>query len=132
VDGNRQLYIARKTVLTIAKCTETEDDFGLHLTQIEEGVWIMDYTFVPRPHAVLTENQWSAERVTGKFNGGDSDFEGCPHCGNRQMFRCDCEHISCFVTNNHDFEPFNCPWCGLYVSDFSNGWDDLMTRTGDY
>jgi transcription elongation factor Elf1 len=52
----------------------------------------------------------------GKVNlsGTDSEYPGCPHCGDGGYARCSCEKIGCLggMEKKDDKMFYTCPWCG--------------------
>ena len=123
-------YYPRETALTLARCRDSRETFGVHLTH-QNKQWVTDAAFRLRSHSAALEGQTDPKTIRGNFGGPTDDYPGCPCCGDMVLFKCSCEKLTCFVTDYNDFEPFHCAWCGDYIDDFSDGWDSLQTQSGD-
>lgn len=125
-------YKPRRTQLGMAYCHNHREPFGIHLTRDEEnGNWAIDYAFALSERSSDAYAAIRASKLRGKFTFPDC-YPGCPHCGNRQLIRCNCGELNCFVTHDKDFEPFYCMSCGEYCGDFiKQDWENISLHNVD-
>jgi hypothetical protein len=126
-----KIYRSRTTAITVARCRHNQKPFGVHFTRNADKTWSWDYAFRLSPRSARTEGQELDSKLQGPFGGASSDYPGCPCCGDKVLFKCHCGRLTCFVTNEEDFEPFACAWCGEWMGSFTKGWDSLLTTRGD-
>ena len=132
LSAKQQGYSSRKAALTLARCRHNRESFGVHLVfdRMEER-WSVDYAFPLSPFSARKEGQNNGKVLRGRFGRHGPDYPGCPHCGDKVLFKCSCGRLTCFVTDDADFESFSCAWCGTWVDAYSSGWDSLGTHSGD-
>ena len=78
------------------------------------------------PLGRLREENETVERFTGKLNYW-AGYKGCPFCGNRTVFYCDCGFMSCLKTDHRGVH--FCPVCAS-INDAVRSDYALMSSSG--
>lgn len=125
----RHIYRSRPAAITPARCRHNRQTFGVHFTRVE-GTWVNDYAFRISPRFGQAEGHSLNRTLRGRF-GKSRDYPGCPFCKDKVLFKCGCGGLTCFVTDEADFQPFACAWCDDWIASYSNGWDSVQTSCDD-
>jgi hypothetical protein len=97
----------RNVVIVMGRCGQSKRGFGMRFERREGNVWVATWAFPLRDDVAKREGYTKTE-ISGQF-GFDQAFPGCPHCGSRSFFKCQCGRASCW---SGEGRTVTCPWCG--------------------
>jgi len=111
-------------VIALSKCAKKKKAFGIRFEK-EKRHWVYTWAF-PINEKTAHREQYDATRISGKLVEG-TEYPGCPHCGARGFFYCNCGKLNCW-----DGESWKatCAWCGN-TGELTNGIDSISI-TGNY
>lgn len=96
-----------KVVIALCKCTNSSQTFGMRAQSTASNQWLITWAFPVRESAAKREG-YDKTIIKGAV-GFDSNYPGCPHCGNPGFVVCSCGRLSCYSPGQH---VFTCKWCG--------------------
>jgi hypothetical protein len=94
-------------VIVLARCSQNRQGFGIRFEEKAASRWSADWAFAIKETTARKEGYDRAE-IRGAF-GSDPAYPGCPHCGARGIFKCNCGKVACW---DGERRVVTCPWCG--------------------
>ncbi|MBP7935815.1 MAG: hypothetical protein KA354_14300 [Phycisphaerae bacterium] len=94
-------------MMVMARCAGSKQGFGLKFKRKWWNKWVAIEAF-PLAEAVTNRGGYGQAAITGSIVL-DSPFQGCPYCGNPNIFRCGCGKVFCWDGKSRIV---TCPWCG--------------------
>lgn len=96
-------------VIIIARCSHSQQSFGIRFEQKEHGQWMGDWAFAIKETAAKKEG-YDRSQITGAFKF-DSTYPGCPSCHAKGIYKCgSCSKVVCWDGERHTV---TCSWCGV-------------------
>ena len=81
--------------------------FGLRTERTGRNQWRVTWAFPIKESAACHEGY---DRVSVKGDiEFDTEYPGCPYCGEHMLTVCSCGHLGCTVLKNN---VYTCEWCG--------------------
>jgi hypothetical protein len=99
--------IAPKVVIVMARCSHSQQSFGIRFEQKLPNQWVADWAFAIKEAAAKREGYDKSE-IAGSF-GFDAAYPGCPYCEASGIFKCSCGKVACW---DGKCRKVTCPWCG--------------------
>jgi DNA-directed RNA polymerase subunit RPC12/RpoP len=95
--------------VVLCKC-EKQHTFGIRVEK-RSNDWFRTWAFKIDEKRIKREG-FDKVVIKGSM-ANDPEYPGCPYCGGRGFFQCDCGRINCFK-ENEDKEKWEvtCNWCG--------------------
>ena len=90
----------------VMKCGSTRKMFGVRIEKMSDGDWYRTWAFPLNENTVRAEG-YDRSTVSGNLYG-TKGFPGCPYCGNKYFYQCNCMNSSCW---NGEDSHIRCPWC---------------------
>jgi len=99
-----------EATVVLAKCSKTKKCFGIRVEK-RGNSWDRTWAF-PIDESAAKNEGFYANKVS--LSRTDSEYPGCPHCGDGGYARCSCEKIGCMgeVEKKDNKMFYTCPWCG--------------------
>ena len=97
----------REGVVIMARCSHSNQPFGITMEKKGDGAWHCLWAFKLTEGSATSEG-YSNEMISGKVVT-DPEFPGCPHCGAKGWFSCECGKLTCLDGAS---STATCAWCG--------------------
>ncbi|MDR2495173.1 MAG: hypothetical protein LBD24_08125 [Spirochaetaceae bacterium] len=93
----------------LCKCAK-QHTFGIRVEK-RGGDWYRTWAFKIDEKRAKREG-FDRLNIQGSMNI-DEAYPGCPYCGSKGFFQCECGKINCFKENEADNQwDVTCNWCG--------------------
>lgn len=93
-------------MVILGRCRAGRSLFGIRFEERGRGVWDGDWAFPVRERTASRE-RFDRSEIRGSFTFAP-DYPGCPSCGDKSLFLCDCGKVACWDGESHRVK---CPWC---------------------
>lgn len=98
--------LSEKAFAVMAVCEETKKSFGITVDYVSRRRYRFVWAFKINKDKAHREG-YDAKTVTGSVEF-DPQYPGCPYCGSKRFFICNCGSMVCY----HGQRVVTCPECG--------------------
>lgn len=113
-----------EAAVAVCKCQKTGKTFGIRCEKREYG-WIYNWAFALNERSIAREGYGGVVVLGGIMM--DEEYPGCPDCGVKYFFVCQCGKLTCY---NGRARRVTCKWCGS--SGTLGGYVDSINLQGNY
>ena len=99
--------------LILCKCAK-QHTFGIRVEK-RDGDWYRTWAFKIDEKRAKREG-FDKVVINGSMDV-DEEYPGCPYCGSKGFFQCECGKINCFKENEAGNRwDVTCNWCGRHLT----------------